>query len=130
MIKLALGGSPAQLSKLLSEAVIGLENVRGQSEAIGLFNNYLEWASEQVRLFANLVREEEIDRLITTRRYWTLLTLDPSAVSRLTLRLLVDGEITQRIAYLTAVHQSAKADLARWENGEAEFVKVNEASGS
>lgn len=128
MIKLALGASPDRLRAVLGDAAREIENVRGSTQAeyaIGLYNAYLEWASHQVRLMAGLLPDEEIDRLITTRRYWTLLSLEPSAVTELTLRLLVDGEISQRIEYLKSAQEGITSDLARWDSGAAAAVVLD-----
>ncbi|MGO4586388.1 hypothetical protein AB4Z38_21270 [Arthrobacter sp. 2RAF6] len=132
MIKLALGASPDRPRAVLRDAAREIENVRGSTQAeyaIGLYNAYFAWASHQVRLMSGLLPDEEIDRLITTRRYWTLLSLEPSAVTERTLRLLVDGEISQRIEYLKAVQEGITADLARWDSGAAVAVVLDTGSG-
>ena len=126
MIKLAVGASPESALSSLSHAVNEAENARGASGyASDRYHRYLEWAGEQIYLLSNVLSNNEIERLIATKLYSMLLSLDPSSVSTVTLARLVDGELTHCIQRLKTAQERISAERRRWDDGKAVAVVLD-----
>jgi hypothetical protein len=63
------------------------------------YKKYIEWANDSVLQLARLLSSEDIERLILTKRYWTLQAMSHDDVTRVT-GLFLDREIQERIQYL------------------------------
>ncbi|MFF1571371.1 PIN domain-containing protein [Leifsonia sp. NPDC058292] len=106
-VELTEGTDPADAVQLLSDAAREAGNVLGAGGApVDTFNRYLAWAAAQERLLGNLLTQREIERLLTTRRYWAIQAMDPIAYGA-TMSDLIALEVNGRIA----AFNSAKADL-------------------
>lgn len=82
------------------------------------FNGYLEWASTQVRALRGVISAAELDRLITTRLYWSMFARSPVDFGP-ALRSTVDGELHARQAALDVALRVFDADVATWGGGRA-----------
>ncbi|MFK0039721.1 PIN domain-containing protein [Paenarthrobacter sp. NPDC090517] len=123
MIKLAIGASPKAALSSLSHAVMEAENARGAGgHAIDRYNRYLEWAGDQIYQLTSALSNDEIERLVATNLYSMLLSLDPSSVSTVTLRRLVDGELAQCVRRLEAARERISAEQLKWDHGNAVAV--------
>jgi hypothetical protein len=127
VIKLAVGASPKTALSSLSHAVNEAENARGAGSgyASDRYHRYLEWAGEQIYLLSSVLSNDEIERLIATKLYSMLLSLDPSSVSTVTLARLVDGELAHCIQRLKAAEERISAEMRRWEHGKAVAVVLD-----
>jgi hypothetical protein len=77
-----------------------LLNIRGQNyKDDERYKKYIEWANDSVLQLARLLSSEDIERLILTKRYWTLQAMSQDDVTRVT-GLFLDREIQERIQYL------------------------------
>jgi hypothetical protein len=80
MLNLRTGAGLAQSIDVLNEAArSGRDVVGAGGGGVALFNRYLEWASRQERMLASLVTRDELERILATKRYWTIQSLDPIA---------------------------------------------------
>jgi hypothetical protein len=126
VIKLAVGSSPKSALSSLSHAVNEAENARGAGGyASDRYHRYLEWAGEQIYLLSSVLSNDEIERLIATKLYSMLLSLDPSSVSTVTLARLVDGELIHCIQRLKAAQERISAEMRRWDDGKAVAVVLD-----
>ena len=106
------GSDRATLLDRLAEVEIRLRNVRGRaSTAVDLFNEYLRWANEAVRMLRHHVRESELERLVLTRRYWTMLAMATGPVGLA--RDLVELEIDDRTTYFEEALRTTRAEFIR-----------------
>ncbi len=100
------GTTGQRLVELLEDAARTLRNVQGTShDAYGLFNAYLSWASDQVRMLAPAVSRDALDELVTTRRHWALHALDPSTKGP-SLAGIVNTEIEQQARVIDAARDA------------------------
>jgi hypothetical protein len=77
-----------------------LLNIRGQNyKDDERYKKYIEWANDSVLQLARLLSSEDIERLILTKRYWTLQAMSQDDVTRVT-GLFLDREIQESIQYL------------------------------
>lgn len=126
MIKLAVGASPKAALSSLAHAVNEAENARGAGgHVIDLYNRYMEWAGNQIYLLASALSNDEIERLVATKLYSMLLSLDPSSVSNMTLAHLVDGELAQCIQRLKDAKTRISSEGLKWEQGQAIAVVLD-----
>jgi hypothetical protein len=76
------------------------QNARGKHSgpsAAGPADAYLNWAHETIRLLRNLIRPDDLDRLVMTRRYWHLLGQGDVPDSNLAaVRAVADLELDER----------------------------------
>jgi hypothetical protein len=125
MIRLLPGASPDNTLKMLAAAANDLANVPSAGTSGDRYNSYVEWATRHGNLLAHYLHPDEVDRLVTTRRYWHLLALDLVTVQFGTLAQLVDGEVQQRSRSLEEAKRRIEADLHRWDNGKAVAVVLD-----
>lgn len=82
---------------------------------------YLEWATGAARILGAQVRDEDVDRLVLTRRYHALLaycgTLASSSQERL-VNGLVNLELEDRLRAFAHAEEDLDALIARWGVGE------------
>lgn len=108
------GTSGTQLIALLDGTLVALSNVRGGSgTGIELFNAYLSWSSDQVRMLGRALPQTALDSLITTRRHWALHSLDPSTKGN-SLRGLVEVEIEQQMRVIEDALTRLREELRRF----------------
>lgn len=114
MVSLRGGANPAAAAQVLANAAREAGNVLGAGgPAIDLFNGYLAWAAGQERLLAGAFLEPEIERLLTTRRYWTIQNMDPIAYGS-SLSSFIALELNARVAALEAERLALEREIAVW----------------
>jgi rRNA-processing protein FCF1 len=114
MISIRPGIHAQEAVDALNEAARALADVVGRGGyAIDLFNAYLSWANDAARILGSIVRHDDLERLVTTKRYWTLQGLDPAAYG-LALGNFVRLEIHERQSALDAAAKGIASDLALW----------------
>lgn len=109
------GHSPKGIRDALWETMLALGNLRGVSrDGFQLFNEYLEWANSATSRLSLLLRPGDIERLVLTKRHWTLVGLDP-ATQPSTLYGLVALEIDQRDRAFKAEVDAFDASMKKWD---------------
>lgn len=118
MLELVPGIALADARTRLSEALRMLTDARGGFTAQDRFNGYLEWVATQTRLCRGVFSPADLDRLITTGLYWSLLGSSPvdlgSAISP-----TLDGELEARAVALEHELREFDSIAARWGAGRA-----------
>lgn len=109
-----IGGSRDSLLQQLLQAETDLKNVRGRgTTAVDLFNEYLRWANEAVRMLRHSVREADLERLVLTRRYWTIQAMATGPVGMAS--NLVEVEIDDRTTVFDQARRTTEAEFKRWD---------------
>jgi PIN domain len=107
------GADREMLLRNLIEVQTRLANLRSSSPSvIDRFNNYIRWVSESVRVLRWQVGERDLERLLMTRRYWTLqaMVTSPTGMTG----DLVDVEIDDRATALEDAIVTTRAEFQRW----------------
>ncbi len=81
--------------------------------AIDMFNGYLAWAVAQERMLAGSFPDREVERLLTTRRYWTIQNMDPIAYGA-SLTALITLELNARMEALEHGRAALENEIAVW----------------
>lgn len=111
------GGDRASLLNQLRQVETDLKNVRGAGGTAGdLFNAYLLWVANAVRVLRFQVRENEMEALVLTKRYWTLQAMSSGPAGMV--RELVEVEIDDRLTFFEATIQTTQAEFERWDRAE------------
>lgn len=109
-----LGADRATVLQQLVQVTTDLANVRSSgTTAEDLFNAYLRWAANAVRLLRHQTREADIESLVLTRRYWTLQALAGGPVG--VVRDLVKVEIDDRLTVFEETVRTTRAEFERWD---------------
>ena len=109
-----VGSDRATLLQQLVQIEIDLENVRSSATtAEDLFNAYLRWTANTVRLLRHQTRETDIESLVLTRRYWTLQAMAGGPVGMV--RDLVEVEIDDRLAVFAQAKRTTRTEFERWD---------------
>ncbi|MCU1471017.1 MAG: hypothetical protein JWQ39_2166 [Glaciihabitans sp.] len=78
MLNLRSGIKVERTIETLAAAIQSARNVLGAGgSGVEHFNRYLLWASDQERMLASIMSREDLDRLLMTRRYWSIQSMDP-----------------------------------------------------
>lgn len=83
---------------------------------------YRSWASSQARVLGSQLSAGEVDRLVTTKRYWVIETLVPQDSRNL--RDLLDTEISERLSDLKDAIEELRRDKERWTDGDGVVTVV------
>jgi hypothetical protein len=87
-----------------------------------MFNRWMLWAANQRVVLRGLISDDDIDRLITSRQYWTLFGSNSNYLDGLTLSTTVQNELLVRQTALDAELKAFDADTQRWGSGGALIV--------
>jgi hypothetical protein len=80
MISINPGYAARQVETLLRDAERTAGNILGSgADSIEIFNSYLTWSSSQARILGPAIGSDDIDRILTTRRHWSIQAVDPGA---------------------------------------------------
>jgi hypothetical protein len=113
------GADRRNIRKVLNDVRFKAMPLRGPAAgtAFSRLLNYLQWATEAAELLRYQVSAKDIDRLVFTRRYQSLLgscgTLAGTAQQAL-VNGLVDLEVAERIQALEAAGAALEEQIARW----------------
>lgn len=109
-------GSDAQAAiAALTEASRTAQNILGSaSSAIGMLNTYRPWSSRQIRALSEHLTVAAVDEIVTTRRYWTLQSIDPAAYGLPALAELLELEVSSCIDAMDAAVSTLKGHLSAW----------------
>lgn len=116
------GIAPERLLEELRLEAITLTNLRSaRGTEIDQFNAYLEWSANAVARLGLTLRPADLNRLITTRRYWILQAMDPSS-RLLSLAGFVDLEVSERLRAFQEEHEELRGALDHWRSLRGELV--------
>lgn len=108
------GANRASLLQQLIETETRLKNIRSRGHtAADLFNEYLRWANEAVRALRHQLRQDDLDRLVLTHRYWTLAGIVTGPVDMA--RDLVEVEIDDRTTVFEEAIRTTRDEFKRWD---------------
>ena len=112
------GAHRDNIRKVLTGVHTAATNLPGSSEsAFSSLLKYLQWATESARMLRSQISARDLDNLIFTPRYQTLLascgTLAGTDQQSL-VRGLVDLEVTERVEALEAAMAEFEAQTRRW----------------
>lgn len=106
------GVSADRLVELLRSAEYTLGNVRNVGHTgFDIYEGYLAWSKNQVRMLRYAVTSATLDALVTTPRYRMLVALDPSTVGN-NLRDLIGLEIDAQVETLKRAQDVVRGDQA------------------
>lgn len=109
-----VGADRATVLQQLVQVKTDLSNVRSSgTTAEDLFNAYLRWVANAVRLLRYQTREADIESLVLTRRYWTLQAMAGGPVGMV--RDLVEVEIDDRLTVFEDSTRTTRAEFERWD---------------
>ncbi|MDX3175307.1 PIN domain-containing protein [Streptomyces scabiei] len=116
------GAHHDNLRKALSSVHTAAKNLPGSADnAFAGLLKYLQWATESARMLRSQISAKDLDSLIFTPRYQTLLascgTLAGSSQQSL-VRGLVELEVTERVEALEAAIADFEAQTRRWDGQE------------
>lgn len=109
-----VGTDRTTLLQQLVQVETDLKNIRGRGHtAVDMFNEYLRWANEAVRMLRHSLREVDLERLVLTRRYWTIqaMATGPAAMAS----NLVEVEIDDRTTFFEEAIRTTQAEFKRWD---------------
>jgi hypothetical protein len=117
----ARGCSAAVLETQLRPVHTLVENVFANPGPSNQLNSYLKWVADSERILNFVARQADIDRLLLTRRYWSILANpEPSAANMAAVseHVMPGGQMLRReIAELNVARR-------RWDSGHPETVFV------
>lgn len=114
MITLRPGASPSNVLKLLEDAHWKLNDAQGGvPNTTEVFLKYLQWANTYISILGPFIGKGDIDRLIMTKRYWTLQGIVEPTAHRM-IRPFIDLEISERIKEFESEIRDLNYMLSRW----------------
>lgn len=88
-------------------------NVRSRGHTpLDLYNSYIAWVNESVRMLRHHVSPEDLERLVLTKRCWLLQSLAASVVGPLA--ILVETEIEDRLGALDEARRALAEQIEKW----------------
>ena len=106
----------------LARLAIDARNVRGSSaHALDKIKAYLSWVPQSTRMLQYVLPVGEIDRLVSTSRYWAVLGME----SRAAAWELVDNELEMRVNELENESRDLSNELSNWAAGEAQVAVLD-----
>lgn len=110
------GISPTSVFDTIRRIEIDVSNLRGSGgNAIDKFNRYQTWANETAATLVRLVRPADVERLVTTPRYWLLQGLDPATRESASLASLVGVELDERTRAFEGARSELEQERDRWQ---------------
>jgi hypothetical protein len=119
MLKLLPGVALATVRAALVEARRATTEVMNGGNPSETFDLWLLWAANQRILLRRLISEDDLDRLITSRLYWSLFGSNSNYIERRTLSTTVQNEVIARQDALDNELRTFDADSLSWGNGQA-----------
>ncbi|MFE4459517.1 PIN domain-containing protein [Nocardia tengchongensis] len=100
---------------VLRERVTALQGVLN-TPSERRFHQYLAWANEAARALRHIVRATDIDRLVLTRRYWMLQSMNciPNSPTYGLVMDLLETELSERQGVIEDAHHAIRHAANRW----------------
>jgi rRNA-processing protein FCF1 len=106
------GADRTQVLEAIREVATGAFNLRGSSGA-DPYQEYVRWANDSAQKLSNLISPADIERLVLTRRYWLLQSME-AAWGSASARILMNAELVERVRDLEAAQQALQQQIDRW----------------
>lgn len=119
MLKLLPGVALAAVSAALSEAKRATTDALNGQNPSEMFNLWMLWVAHQRIALRGLLSDDDLDRLITSRLYWSLFGSNSNYIEPRTLSTTVQNELLARQAALDAGLRSFESDALSWGNGKS-----------
>jgi hypothetical protein len=117
------GVTGTALLDALRATLSSLENVRGSGgTSPDRLRAYQLWSNGGVRRLGALIRSEDLNRLVTTPRYWALQALTTDKFNTRHLADLVDLELDERLRALRQQVDDLDGELDRWNGRRGHLV--------
>lgn len=98
-------------AEVLREAANAFTNVRGAGHTgFDLYNAYMRAAADQVKALGYVLPAADLERLVTTPRYWMLHNIDPAGKTPV-LPWLLSLELDEKIAALESAARSVAEEI-------------------
>lgn len=112
-----VSGTGQQLADILRAAANATHEVSGR--ATDVVDKYLRWAGAQIRMLQGRLSPTDLDRLVTTPRYWATLA-DPTSV--LTMVDVLLDELQHRRNVLEATASAVSHQAMAWSPRDGQFA--------
>jgi rRNA-processing protein FCF1 len=109
-LRLLPGASIETLMTALNRICNAANDARA-GDGTQVYEKYIRWAVDATRSLGYLVSQEDLDRLVLTRRYWTLQSLVPGELST---NLALQLELEQAANGIAAARDDLQAQLSSW----------------
>lgn len=104
------GISASLCASVLRDASRVFQNVRGAGlPGFDLYNEYIRKASDQVKMLGSVLPRADLDRVMTTSRYWMLQSVDPGGKGPV-LHAMIGLELDEKIRLLDEAADALIAD--------------------
>lgn len=112
-----INGTGAQLAETLRSAANGATSMSGGATEV--IDGYLGWAADQIRMLQGMLSSSDLDRLITTPRYWAT-QADRTTV--LTTVNVITDELQHRRRVLEATADAVSQQAEAWSPSDGQFT--------
>lgn len=112
MLSLKISANASDVASALRNASHEAANVAGSTTAS--LNAYRQWANTQSLLINQYLADDEIPRVISTPRYWSLHGSDVTGFFEAALDQYIRQELRERIEFLDREAAALDAEVARW----------------
>jgi len=113
-------GTGERLAALLRDAAMSGENcTNGRGDEVIV--NYLEWVGSQVRMLQSVLPPHDLDRLLTSPRYWAVLD---NPVPTSTIVASVIEEVQFRVRLLSAAAEAVSSEVQAWRPRSGKFTNL------
>lgn len=96
--------------------------IRGRGKSHEMWMSYLAWATDAAGTFRALISTADVDRLLFTKRYWLLQTLDPRSSPQV--EQLLRMELDERVQDLQRAAAVLSPTFERWAAARSELLIV------
>jgi len=100
--------------EVLTRAATDARNVAAMTDTYAMPSSYRIWANNQVRMLSGLLPEYELERLLTTRQYWLIQTVDAKSYGSTELATFVKQELDAGAEAMDAAVKLLRAEYWRW----------------
>jgi hypothetical protein len=118
MLAIRPGVNVDAVIQYLQQAESQARNLRGSTDTHNKLANYFEWVALQQRALGSAVPVADMDRLVSTRTYWSLLGATYMSLA------VVDTELQQRIDDLEKERLSLVSEMDRLKRNSANTIAV------
>lgn len=112
-----MSGTGKQLAEALRSAANATHSVSGGATEI--VDGYLRWAADQIRMLQGMLSPNDLDRLITTPRYWAT---QADGTSVLTTVNVITDELQHRRRLLEATADAIAQHAEAWSPKDGQFT--------
>lgn len=105
----------------LDEVIRSLQDIYGgNNDWSSIYDKYVQWSSNSIRLLSGVIDQNTLNRLITTPRHWALVTMTHFIASNVL--SLTNTEVDERKRELTQVRDKLEMQIKRWQGVNGDFA--------